>query len=251
MKTGHYQKTQFSRVYPKGTRIDSSNYDPFKMWNVGVQMAALNYQTADRAMQLNHARFLQNGKCGYVLRPKCMFDDNFNPFDRRTLQDVEHLTLAIKVIAARHLRKKSKGIVSPFIEVELVGAEYDCYHFRTSTKVDNGLNPVWKESFRWTVYNPELAIIRFVVQHEDMFGDPDFLAQAAYPITCLRTGYRSISLKNEFSEELELSCLLVHIDIEKHPQEDINHNHNPPSESSTNDQQRAGDETHVLSFQTN
>ncbi|GBM65181.1 1-phosphatidylinositol 4,5-bisphosphate phosphodiesterase gamma-1 [Araneus ventricosus] len=126
--------TQFSRVYPKGTRIDSSNYDPFKMWNVGVQMAALNYQTADRAMQLNHARFLQNGKCGYVLRPKCMFDDNFNPFDRRTLKDVEPLTLTIKVIAARHLRKKSKGIVSPFIEVELVGAEYDCYHFKTSTK---------------------------------------------------------------------------------------------------------------------
>ena len=36
---------QFSRVYPKGTRVDSSNYDPTPMWNCGVHMAALNYQT--------------------------------------------------------------------------------------------------------------------------------------------------------------------------------------------------------------
>ncbi|GBM08691.1 1-phosphatidylinositol 4,5-bisphosphate phosphodiesterase gamma-1 [Araneus ventricosus] len=92
-----YHRTQFSRVYPKGSRIDSSNYDPIKMWNAGVQMVALNYQTADRAMQLNQARFLENGKCGYVLRPKCMFDDNFNPYDRSTLQDVEPLTLTVQV----------------------------------------------------------------------------------------------------------------------------------------------------------
>ncbi|KFM82001.1 1-phosphatidylinositol-4,5-bisphosphate phosphodiesterase gamma-1, partial [Stegodyphus mimosarum] len=49
-----------------------------------------------------------------------------------------------------------------------------------------------------------------------MFGDPNFLAQAAYPVTCLRTGYRSVALKNEYSEELELACLLVHIDIQYH-----------------------------------
>jgi hypothetical protein len=40
---------QFSRVYPKGTRVDSSNYDPTPMWNSGVQMAALNYQTPGTA----------------------------------------------------------------------------------------------------------------------------------------------------------------------------------------------------------
>ena len=40
-----YNLHQFSRVYPKGTRVDSSNYDPTPMWNCGVQMAALNYQT--------------------------------------------------------------------------------------------------------------------------------------------------------------------------------------------------------------
>lgn len=34
-----------SRIYPKGTRMDSSNYNPQPFWNVGCQMVALNYQT--------------------------------------------------------------------------------------------------------------------------------------------------------------------------------------------------------------
>lgn len=40
-----YHEVQFSRVYPKGQRLDSSNYEPVRMWNAGVQMVALNYQT--------------------------------------------------------------------------------------------------------------------------------------------------------------------------------------------------------------
>ena len=35
----------FTRIYPKGQRIDSSNYDPVSMWNCGCQLTALNYQT--------------------------------------------------------------------------------------------------------------------------------------------------------------------------------------------------------------
>lgn len=40
-----YNKRQMSRIYPKGTRMDSSNYSPQPFWNVGCQMVALNYQT--------------------------------------------------------------------------------------------------------------------------------------------------------------------------------------------------------------
>ena len=56
-----YNRKQLSRVYPKGPRVDSSNYDPINMWNCGSQMCALNYQTPDRSMQLNQGKFLLNG----------------------------------------------------------------------------------------------------------------------------------------------------------------------------------------------
>jgi len=39
-----YNMKQISRVYPKGTRIASSNFDPTQAWNVGCQLVALNYQ---------------------------------------------------------------------------------------------------------------------------------------------------------------------------------------------------------------
>ena len=61
---------QLSRSYPKGTRVDSSNYDAaVALWNVGVHMVALNYQTPDLWMQLERAKFADNGGCGYVLKP--------------------------------------------------------------------------------------------------------------------------------------------------------------------------------------
>ncbi|MED6293418.1 1-phosphatidylinositol 4,5-bisphosphate phosphodiesterase beta-1, partial [Characodon lateralis] len=40
-----YNKSQLSRIYPKGTRVDSSNFMPQLFWNAGCQLVALNYQT--------------------------------------------------------------------------------------------------------------------------------------------------------------------------------------------------------------
>ena len=54
--------------------------------------------------------------------------------------------------------------------------------------VDNGFNPVWNESCEFDILNPEVAVMRIVVQDEDVFGDPNFLGQASIPVKCLRTG---------------------------------------------------------------
>nr|CAD7451301.1 unnamed protein product [Timema bartmani] len=48
----NYNKRQMSRIYPKGTRADSSNYMPQVFWNAGCQMVSLNFQTSDLPMQL-------------------------------------------------------------------------------------------------------------------------------------------------------------------------------------------------------
>lgn len=58
---------------------------------------------------------------------------------------------------------------------------------------DNGLNPVWKGSERiiLSVYEPELTFLRFIVNEEDMFSDPNFLAQATFPVKGLRSGGNS------------------------------------------------------------
>lgn len=63
-----YNNRFLSRVYPKATRFDSSNFDPILPWYAGCQMVALNYQTCDYPMWINYARFEENGQCGYNMR---------------------------------------------------------------------------------------------------------------------------------------------------------------------------------------
>uniref|UniRef100_A0A4W6F7S3 1-phosphatidylinositol 4,5-bisphosphate phosphodiesterase gamma n=1 Tax=Lates calcarifer TaxID=8187 RepID=A0A4W6F7S3_LATCA len=209
-----YNRLQLSRIYPRGQRLDSSNYDPLPMWLCGSQLVALNFQTADKPMQMNQALFMLNGKSGYVLQPSIMRDENFDPFDRHTLRGLEQVTLEIEVLGARHLPKHGRGIVCPLIEIEVCGAEYDSGKQKTDSEADNGLNPTWpRKPFQFTVCNSAFAFLRFVVYEIDMFSDQNFLAQATFPIHRLKTGYRSVPLKNSYNEDLELASLLVHMDI--------------------------------------
>uniref|UniRef100_A0A3B4EW45 1-phosphatidylinositol 4,5-bisphosphate phosphodiesterase gamma n=1 Tax=Pundamilia nyererei TaxID=303518 RepID=A0A3B4EW45_9CICH len=209
-----YNRLQLSRIYPRGQRLDSSNYDPLPMWLCGSQLVALNFQTGDKPMQMNQALFMLNGRSGYVLQPPIMRDDNFDPFDRQTLRGVEQVSLEIEVLGSRHLPKHGRGIVCPLIEIEVCGAEYDSAKQKTDSEADNGLNPTWpRKTFQFTVCNSAFAFLRFVVYEIDMFNDQNFLAQATFPIHGLKTGYRSVPLTNSYNEDLELASLLVHMDI--------------------------------------
>jgi phosphatidylinositol phospholipase C gamma-1 len=43
----------------------------------------------------------------------------------------------------------------------------------------------------------------------DMFGEPNFIGQYTVPVKCLRTGYRSVPLKNNFFEDIELCGMIL------------------------------------------
>lgn len=58
------------RIFPKGTRIGSSNFDPLTFWRNGSQVASLNWQVYDRGMQVNEAMFV--GSPGWVAKPRHM-----------------------------------------------------------------------------------------------------------------------------------------------------------------------------------
>ena len=56
------------RVFPRGTRIRSSNVDPTFHWRQGAQMVALNWQKMDKGMMLNNGMFAASQ--GWVLKPE-------------------------------------------------------------------------------------------------------------------------------------------------------------------------------------
>ncbi|KAK3732058.1 hypothetical protein RRG08_026445 [Elysia crispata] len=217
-----YNHHQISRVYPKFMRLKSTNFDPVPKWIMGCQMVALNYQTPDKSMQVNQAMFAQNGRCGYVLKPSFMQEPYYHPNNMAALKgDVESIFLSIEVLGGRLFgtNHSDAGVLSPYVSVEIIGMPIDCQAVRTETlKEKNCLNPVWKnQEFTFPISCPDLAFIRFEVRSDE--NENFLIGQETVRLKCVRSGFRSVELKNAWSEPIRLSSLLVHIDM-RNPRED-------------------------------
>lgn len=125
----NHNKTYLTRIYPKGTRISSSNYDPAFYWRHGAQIVALNWQKLDTGMMLNEAMFA--GYEGWVLKP-----DGYRPckgqFERpkplASSADIASsipkrtMVLKLQVFAGENLpfsTERDAGKVKPYIKLEL------------------------------------------------------------------------------------------------------------------------------------
>ncbi|XP_072289087.1 1-phosphatidylinositol 4,5-bisphosphate phosphodiesterase delta-4 [Eucyclogobius newberryi] len=209
---------QLTRIYPSGFRTDSSNYNPQEMWNVGCQIVALNFQTAGEGMDLNDGLFSQNGGCGYILKPSFMreVERRFDPDNPQKLDGYRPLVLTIQVISGQQLPKvniKEGSIVDPLVRVEIHGVPLDQNKQETRWIENNGFNPVWYDTLRFTIHAPELAMVRFVVEDYDKTSKNDFVGQYTLPLSCMQQGYRHIHLLSKDGTSIPPSSLFVHVRI--------------------------------------
>ncbi|XP_018422095.1 PREDICTED: 1-phosphatidylinositol 4,5-bisphosphate phosphodiesterase beta-4 isoform X3 [Nanorana parkeri] len=206
----NYNKRQMSRIYPKGGRVDSSNYMPQIFWNAGCQMVSLNYQTPDLAMQLNQGKFEYNGSCGFLLKPDFMRrpDRTFDPFSETPVDGVIAATCSVQVISGQFLSDKKIGT---YVEVDMYGLPTDTIRkeFRTRMVMNNGLNPVYNEEpfvFRKVIL-PDLAVLRIAVYDDSN----KLIGQRILPLDGLQAGYRHISLRNEGNKPVSLPTIFCDI----------------------------------------
>ncbi|XP_048457048.1 1-phosphatidylinositol 4,5-bisphosphate phosphodiesterase beta-4-like isoform X1 [Rhincodon typus] len=206
----NYNKRQMSRIYPKGGRVDSSNYMPQIFWNAGCQMVSLNFQTPDLAMQLNQGKFEYNGSCGFLLKPDFMRrpDRTFDPFSETPVDGVIAATCSVQVISGQFLSDKKIGT---YVEVDMYGLPTDTIRkeFRTRMVMNNGLNPVYNEEpfvFRKVIL-PDLAVLRIAVYDDNN----KLIGQRILPLDGLQAGYRHISLRNEGNKPLSLPTVFCNI----------------------------------------
>ncbi|XP_077138749.1 1-phosphatidylinositol 4,5-bisphosphate phosphodiesterase beta-1 [Ranitomeya variabilis] len=207
-----YNKMQLSRIYPKGTRVDSSNYMPQVFWNAGCQMVALNFQTIDFSMQLNMGMYEYNGKCGYRLKPEFMRrpDKHFDPFTETTVDGIVANTLSVKIISGQFLSDKKVGT---YVEVDMFGLPVDTRRkaLKTKTSQGNAVNPVWEEEpivFKKVVL-PSLACLRISAYEEG----GKFIGHRILPVSAIRPGYHYICLRNEKNVPLTLPAIFVYIEV--------------------------------------
>ncbi|XP_055083055.1 1-phosphatidylinositol 4,5-bisphosphate phosphodiesterase beta-1-like isoform X3 [Periophthalmus magnuspinnatus] len=208
-----YNKSQLSRIYPKGTRVDSSNFMPQLFWNAGCQLVALNYQTIDLSMQLNLFMFEYNGRSGYRLKPEFMRrpDKHFDPFTENTVDGIVANTLSVKVISGQFLSERRVGV---YVEVDMFGLPADTRRkaLRTKTSANNNaINPVWDEEpivFKKVIL-PSLATLRVAVFEEG----GKFIGHRIIPVSAIRPGYRYIGLRNEKNQPLTLPAVFVYMEV--------------------------------------
>ncbi|GLT92968.1 hypothetical protein SLE2022_107770 [Rubroshorea leprosula] len=206
------------RVYPKGMRVDSSNYNPMIGWMHGAQLVAFNMQGFGRSLWLMHGMFRANGSCGYVKKPDFLLNSG-EVFDPKARLLPVKKTLKVTVYMGDgwcyDFRKTHFDICSPpdfYAKVEIAGVPADCLMKKTKTIKDNWV-PVWNEAFEFPLTVPELALLRIEVNEYDTSSRDDFGGQTCLPVSELRRGIRAVPLFNREGAKYKSVKLLMRFDF--------------------------------------
>ncbi|XP_047722839.1 1-phosphatidylinositol 4,5-bisphosphate phosphodiesterase zeta-1 isoform X4 [Prionailurus viverrinus] len=203
-----------TRIYPKATRTDSSNFNPQEFWNIGCQMVALNFQTPGLPMDLQNGKFLDNGGSGYILKPQFLRDikTQFNP--NKSPNQSDPVTLTIRLISGIQLppsNHSSSNKADALVILELFGVPNDQTKQQTRVIKRNAFSPRWNETFTFIIQVPELALMRFVVESQGLITGNEFLGQYTLPVLSMNKGYRRVPLFSKMGESLEPASLFVYI----------------------------------------
>jgi len=208
------------RVFPKGTRIDSSNYNPLIGWVHGAQMVAFNMQGYGRSLWLMHGMFRANGGCGYVKKPDFLLktDPNDEVFDPRAKLPVK-TTLKVTVFMGegwyydfKHTHFDQYSPPDFYARVGIAGVPSDSIMRKTKAIEDNWL-PTWNETFEFPLTVPELALLRIEVHEYDMSEKDDFGGQTCLPLSELRSGIRAVSLHSQKGDKYNSVKLLMRFEF--------------------------------------
>lgn len=211
-----YNKRNITRVYPKGARVDSSNYNPLPAWGCGCQLVALNWQTADMPMWLYHGRFIANGGCGYVPRAPSELSTEIKG----------HGIIELEVLCGRLLPRpankiRTSNVTDPYVEVCIASSAANgtprASSERTPVVSANGWSPCWQHSMKLVVQNAEEDLLLLCVWDEDTASMDDLIGFCCAPVCTLRTGYRSFNLlagdcsQLRFHSSTQLPTIMCHI----------------------------------------
>ncbi|KNA12040.1 hypothetical protein SOVF_129530 isoform B [Spinacia oleracea] len=208
------------RVYPKGTRILSSNYDPFIGWTHGAQMVAFNMQGYGRYLWMMQGMFRANGGCGYLKKPDFLLKNgpNNEVFDPSIKGKVKK-TLKIKLymgdgwhLEFHHTHFNQYSPPDFFTKLQILGVPVDRRKVKT-VPIEDQWVPLWNEEFEFQLTVPELALLRIEVRDYNMSRRHDFGGQTCLPISELQGGIRAIPLYNKKGEKYKYVKLLMCIQL--------------------------------------
>ncbi|GFP97643.1 phosphoinositide phospholipase c 6 [Phtheirospermum japonicum] len=209
------------RVYPKGTRVTSSNYRPTIGWMHGAQMVAFNMQGYGKSLWMMHGLFRANGGCGFVKKPDLLMhrDPNDDVFHPKLSLPVKK-TLKVNVYMGDGWRldfsRTHFDAYSPpdfYTKIYIVGVPCDEAKKRTRIIEDDWV-PYWDEEFAFPLTVPELALLRIEVREYDRSEKDDFGGQTCLPVSELKPGIRAVPLYDKKGHKYKSVRLLMGFQFE-------------------------------------
>eukprot|EP01060_Flectonema_neradi_P034765 TRINITY_DN6208_c0_g1_i1.p1 TRINITY_DN6208_c0_g1~~TRINITY_DN6208_c0_g1_i1.p1 ORF type:complete len:815 (+),score=115.10 TRINITY_DN6208_c0_g1_i1:1112-3556(+) len=209
--TGVATQSTLYRVYPAATRVASDNFDFLPFWKKGVHMISLNWQKPDKHLRSYLSRFREvNHGTGYVLKDEAAVNRNTWTISVTVLRGWK-LPIAFAV----------KGVVDPYVVLELVGAPTE-QKLTTNPVRRNGFNPDWTESDMnnktvFTTSDSDSSVLLIRILDRDDIKPPPMdvcMAEAYLPVRCLRSGIKSIPLRDpKTNEPMPRAGLICEFDI--------------------------------------
>jgi phosphatidylinositol phospholipase C delta len=202
-----------SRIYPKGMRIDSSNYYPIPYWYCGAQIVALNYQTPDESWRINEGKFMKNGRTGYIRKPEFLRFNNGVLTDWLGFVEQEpQKVLKLTVVSGWRLFQRKKKFTSCVVKVSLFSSKDDPQSDYTDVIENNLHNPSFNKEFTFDVINDELDIVMFEVFDGTK---KNLMYYYSIPVDCMRQGYRNVIMKDTHGIEVKEAELFVLVNFTK------------------------------------
>ncbi|KAL8387411.1 hypothetical protein RB595_009921 [Gaeumannomyces hyphopodioides] len=205
-----HNRQYLMRAYPDPVaRVDSGNMDPAVCWRKGVQMVAMNWQTLDSNMMLNHAMFA--GTEGWVLKPPALRGGD-GMMDEKELVTIAQLK--VTVFAGQNIppiKGKTETSFDPHVKIALhVEGRSDA--LKDDLKTKSTIHPDWGPEGDSVVFKDvanvaqEFSFLRFRIE-----DDSTLSSWACYRLDRLLPGYRFLDLLDPTGKRTE-GRLLVRIE---------------------------------------
>ncbi|MFS7968748.1 putative phosphoinositide phospholipase C [Helianthus anomalus] len=205
------------RVYPKGIRFDSSNYNPLVGWMHGAQMVAFNMQGYGRSLWLMQGMFRGNGGCGYVKKPDFLLTGGHEVFDPLVKLPVK-IKLKVTIFMGegwyydfKHTHFDAYSPPDFYVRIGIGGVPDDTIMKKSKT-VEDSWSPAWDEEFEFELTVPELALLRIEVHENDISEKDDFGGQTCLPVREINKGIRPVPLYSQEGDKYPSVKLLMLFD---------------------------------------
>lgn len=189
------------RVFPKGTRISSSNLKPVPFWGLGAQICALNWQTFGTSNQLNDALFTDTD--GYVLKPAALRAGGSGQLSKGRKKKLR-LHVAGATDIPLHDSELEADSIRPYLTCTFYHPgtlsndppkrKTNPYRQHRLGFLHRGENPaptdpVWDEVLEWEYDDSELIFVRMLIKSDESWAKNPMFAALAVRLEYVTPGW--------------------------------------------------------------